>query len=118
MFVMTLAELIVVLEEENPEALLMKPRVEYDGCIVGLGYRFHDGPLAIYSVDKVLGVMMAKGMDEEEAEEHFGYNVIGGWVGEGTPIYVRDDEMLCDTSVASATHMSHVVPENCREREI
>ena len=24
----------------------------------------------------------------------------------------------CDTSVASATHMSHVVPENCRERGI
>ena len=116
MFVMTLAELIGVLEEETPKALLMEPRVEYDGCIVGLGYRFHDGPLAIYSVDKVLGVMMAEGMDEEEAQGNFSFNVIGGWVGEGTPIYVRDDEMLCDTSVASATCVSHGVPENCRER--
>jgi hypothetical protein len=57
-------------------------------------------------------------MDEEEAEEHFGYNVIGGWVGEGTPLFVRDDEMLCDTSVVGATCVSHAVPENCREQEI
>ena len=116
MCVMTLVELLGVLEEENPEALLMEPREEFDGCIVGLGYRFHDGPLAMYSVDRVLRVFMGQGMDEEEAEEHFGFNVIGGWVGEGTPIYVRDDEMLCDTSVASATCVSHAVPENCRER--
>ena len=112
---MTLAELIEVLEDENPEALFMEPRGEFDACIVGLGYRFFDGPLAIYSVDKVLGVLMADGMDEEEAEEHFGYNVIGGWVGEGTPLFVRDDEMLCDTSVVGATCVSHAVPENCRE---
>ena len=118
MFVMTLAELIGVLEEENPEALLMEPRVEYDGCIVGLGYRFHDGPLAIYSVDKVIGKFVDGGMDEEEAQEWFDVNVIGAWVGEGTPIYVWEDEMLCDTSVASATCVSHGVPENCREREI
>ena len=112
---MTLAELIEVLEDENPEALFMEPRGEFDACIVGLGYRFFDGPLAIYSVDKVLGVLMADGMDEEEAEEHFSFNVIGGWVGEGTPLFVRDDEMLCDTGVASATCVSHTVPENCRE---
>ena len=114
----TLAELIVVLEEENPEAWFMEPRKEYDACIVGLGYRFFDGPLAIYSVDKVLGVLMSDGMDEEKAQILFDRNIITSWVGKGTPIYVRDDEMLCDTSVASATHMSHAVPENCRERGI
>ena len=115
---MTLAELIVVLEDENPEALFMEPRGEFDACIVGLGYRFFDGPLAIYSVDKVLGVLMADGMNKEKAEEHFGEEVITSWAGKGTPIYVRDDEMLCDTGVASATCVSHDVPENCREREI
>ena len=114
MCVMTLVELIVVLEEENSEALLMEPRVEFDGCIVGLGYRFHDGPVAIYSIDRVLRAFVGEGMDEEEAQEHFDYNVIGGWVGEGTPIFVREDEMLCDTSVALATHTSHGVPENRR----
>jgi len=111
---MTLAELIGVLEEENPEASLMEPRGEFDGCLVGLGYRYNDGPLAMYSIDKVLRVYVARGMDEEEAQEWFDFNVIGGWVGEGTPIFVRDDEMLCDTSVAYTTPMSHGVPENCR----
>jgi len=113
---MTLAELIVVLEEENPEALLMEPREQFDACIVGLGYRFHDGPLAMYSADKVIGALMEEGMDEEEAQEWFDVNVIGAWLGDGTPVYVWDDEMLCDTSVASATCVSHVVPKNCRER--
>ena len=111
---MTLAELIGVLEEENPEASLMEPRGEFDGCLVGLGYRYNDGPLAMYSIDKVLRVYVARGMDEEEAQEWFDFNVIGGWVGEGTPIFVREDEMLCDTHVALATCVSHGVPENCR----
>ena len=111
---MTLVELIEVLEEGNPEAHLLEPREKFDACIVGLGYRFNDGPLAMYSVEKVLEVLMARGMDEEAAQESFDRNIIGGWVGNGTPIYVWDDEMLCDTHVASTTLVSHAVPEICR----
>ena len=85
---LTLLEILGLLEMENPDALLMEPREEFDACIVGLGYRFHDGPLAIYSIDKVLRVFVGDGMDEEEAQEHFDFNVIGGWVGEGTPIFM------------------------------
>ena len=112
---MTLAELLGVLEE-NPETQYMEPREQFDSCIVGLGYRFHDGPLAMYSADKVIAAFVDGGMDEEEAQEWFDFNVIGAWLGEGTPVYVWDDEMLCDTHVASTTPVSYAVPEICRER--
>ena len=93
---MTLADILECLAEYGDEALLMEPRSEYDGCIVGIGYRYSDGPLAIYSVDRVLAVLQANGMDSEEAGEWFDFNVIGGWNGPGTPIYVRESEMRRD----------------------
>ena len=74
--------------EEN-EAFLMEPREDYDDCIVGVGYRFNDGPLAVYSMPKVLKVMEDSGMEPEEAEEFFQVNTLGAWVGEGTPIFVE-----------------------------
>jgi hypothetical protein len=89
---MTLEEILEHLAENGEETLLMKPRSEYDECIIGVGARFHDGPLAIYSVERILEVLMRDG-DEEGAMEHFEYNIIGGWSGPGTPIFVYEREM-------------------------
>ena len=93
---MTLTEILEHLEEFGEEALLMEPRSDYDSCIIGVGHRFHDGPLAIYSVERILAVLQGDGMDEESAMEWFDFNIIGGWHGEGTPIYVRESEMRVD----------------------
>jgi hypothetical protein len=91
---MTLEEILEHLAENGEEALLMEPRSEYDGCIIGVGTRFHDGPLAIYGVERILEVLMRdEEMDEEGAMEHFEYNVIGGWSGPGTPIFAYEREM-------------------------
>ena len=81
--VMTLTEILEHLEEFGEEALLMEPRSDYDDCIVGVGHRFHDGPLAIYSVERILAVLQQGGMDEEGAMEWFDFNIIGGWNGTG-----------------------------------
>ena len=70
------------------EALLMEPRDQYDSCLIGVGYRFHDGPLAVYDIDRVLSVLVEE-MSEGDAQEWFEYNTLGAWVGEGTPIFVR-----------------------------
>ena len=86
---MTLAELLEHLEEYGEEALLMEPRAEYDECIVGIGYRFSDGPLVIYSVERVLAVLQGDGMDEEGAIEWFDFNIINSWVGDKTPIFIE-----------------------------
>ena len=91
---MTLVEILEYLEEYGDGALLMEPRQDYDDCIVGIGGRFHDGPLAIYSVERVLAVLMRDDeVDEEMAMEWFDFNVIGAWNGPGTPIYVNESAM-------------------------
>lgn len=43
----------------------------------------------IYSVKKCIEILMVD-MSEEDAFEHFSYNVSGGYVGEKTPIWCCD----------------------------
>jgi hypothetical protein len=90
---MTLEEILEHLGEYGEETLLMEPRSDYDECIIGVGARFHDGPLAIYSVERIMEVLMKDDMDEESAQEWFNFNIIGGWNGPGTPIYVNESMM-------------------------
>ena len=71
------------------EACLLEPRDEYDDCVIGIGYRCSAGPLAVYSIPKVLKVMQGWGMDDQEAQEFFEYNTIGCWMGDGTPIFIH-----------------------------
>ena len=59
----------------------------FDDAIIGIDY--HNLRL-IYSVSKCLNILMEEGMSEEDAHEHFGYNVAGSFVGEKTPIWCSD----------------------------
>ena len=45
----------------------------------------------IYSVSKCLEIIEANGMPEEEALEHFYFNVHGFYVGDKTPIFCFDE---------------------------
>tara|TARA_Y100000296_G_scaffold70540_1_gene85296 strand:- start:171 stop:470 length:300 start_codon:yes stop_codon:yes gene_type:complete len=91
---MTLQEILEHLKEYGEEALLMEPRSEYDECIIGIGARFDNGPLAIYSVERIIESLMRDDeVDEEGAQEWFDVNIIGGWNGPGTPIFVEESMM-------------------------
>lgn len=59
----------------------------FDEAIIGL-----DEPSLrlIYSVKKIIDILIGEGMTEEDALEHFYYNVSGGYVGELTPIWCED----------------------------
>jgi len=70
------------------DALLMEPRGQFDVAIVAVGWRFADGPVAVYDMDRVLAIL-AQDMGEDGAEEWFEYNVVGSWVGPATPIFIR-----------------------------
>ena len=75
---------------EDGETLFLEPRDKYDTCIIGVGFRFSDGPLAVYAIPRVLKVLQrTRGLTEEEAEEFFEFNIVGAWAGEGTPIFTR-----------------------------
>jgi len=72
--------------EDTAEVMSLGDR--FDGALLGFGYRFHDGPVLAYDLDKVLEIFMEDGMDEDEAQEWVDRKVLV-WVGEGTPMFVR-----------------------------
>ena len=43
----------------------------------------------IYNIDKIIDILISEGMTEEEAIEYFEFNVLGAYVGEQTPIFIR-----------------------------
>jgi hypothetical protein len=62
----------------------------YDECIVGVVRRCASPTVLCYSYKKVIKQLMKEGMTEEDAIEHFEFNQIGAWVGEGTPFFLFD----------------------------
>ena len=59
----------------------------FDEAIIGIGYQFNKA-VVVYNYDKCVEVL-AKDMSFEEAEEFFEYNVLGSYVGEKTPVFLK-----------------------------
>jgi hypothetical protein len=60
-----------------------------DGDVTRAEQRFTDYFL-IYDYDTVIQTLIRRdGMDEEGAVEFFEFNVIGAWVGDATPCFLR-----------------------------
>jgi hypothetical protein len=50
---------------------------------------FKIGPIAVYDKSIVLKNLCERdGMSEEDAEEWFYYNILGAYVGDGTPAFL------------------------------
>lgn len=41
----------------------------------------------IYSIEKCLDILVDAGMEQDEAEEYFDFNVAGAYLGDKTPIW-------------------------------
>lgn len=75
------------ISEINPEALICDG---FDDAIIGLANRINLGPVVAYSVEKIIEIMMDRdGMSYEEAYEFYSYNIVGAWLGEGTPVFIE-----------------------------
>lgn len=59
----------------------------FDDAILGVASK--DERL-IYSIKKCIDILILEGMSEEEAIEHFYYNIEGAYVGDQTPIWCDD----------------------------
>ncbi len=72
---------------DEPDTLLFADG--YDAAIIGIGT--HGGiETVVYDAAKVVAILRRRdGMSQDEAEEFFEFNVLGAWVGERTPIFVR-----------------------------
>jgi hypothetical protein len=65
-----------------------------DAAIVGLVSAFGKEPVVCYDREKVIEILMEDGMDEEEAEEFFSFNIEGAYVGEATPMFISSTQTL------------------------
>jgi hypothetical protein len=75
------------IEQINPEALLCDG---FDEAIIGMAERINLSHVVAYDVDKMLEIMIERdGMTYEEVMEYFDYNILGAWMGEYTPVYIR-----------------------------
>lgn len=59
----------------------------FDEAIIGLELNTNR---VIYSVKKCIQIL-CEDMSEDDAREHFDFNVAGGYVGEQTPIFCNDE---------------------------
>lgn len=83
-----MANLIIEeIAELNPEALVCDG---FDDAIIGIAERINFGPVLAYDVDEIIKIMMERDkMDYMEALEYFDFNIIGAYVGESGPIFIK-----------------------------
>jgi len=68
----------------------------FDDAIIGIGRQFNTD-IVVYDEEKCIKILMERdGMTDEEAEEFFEFNVVGAYVGEHTPVFVRVGSHLED----------------------
>jgi hypothetical protein len=85
---MTPAELVAELADETEEEILLADG--FEAALLGYLERFGMQSIAVYDKRKCLEILQegADGMTPEEAAEYFDFNVIGAWMGNGTPAFL------------------------------
>ena len=62
----------------------------FDEAFLGVAQRIGMEDVIAYDKDQCIAILCKRdGMDYEEALDFFNFNVIGSWVGEKTPLFVK-----------------------------
>ena len=75
------------LSEEYGELLFMS-EVEFDEAILGVAERIGMESVVAYDTDKIIEIL-SRDMPEDDALEYFEYNILGAYVGDRTPVYIK-----------------------------
>jgi len=67
-------------------ALFLEPAA-FDEAIIGVAHRSGMDPVVAYDRTRVIDIL-ARDMSREDAEEFFEFNIIGGWWGDVTPVFI------------------------------
>jgi hypothetical protein len=59
----------------------------FDDALIGFMERAGGIPVALYDTEMCIAILMDEGMTEEDALDHFYYNVVGSYVGDNTPAF-------------------------------
>ena len=68
---------------------LLEPRERFDRALVGCVERIGQPTIACYDYAKTIAILKADGMSQDEAEDHFTYNIMGSWVDDTTPCFLH-----------------------------
>ena len=64
----------------------------FNGAILYIGRRFND-EVVVYDYDKCVDILVKRdGMGTDDAIEWIEYNMVGAYLGEGTPIFVSPSD--------------------------
>jgi hypothetical protein len=75
------------IREQDDAALVFNG---FDGAVIGMGYRCGKPPVVVYDRDRIVRILVEKDlMTDEEAEEFIDHKIVGGWIGERTPIVMQ-----------------------------
>ena len=75
------------LAEDWDAELLFLSEEEFDEAIIGVSERIGGEPVVAYDTTKVVEIL-SRSMTVDEAYEYFGYNILGAYLGEKTPVFV------------------------------
>lgn len=59
-----------------------------DDAIIGFCTQGSNKARVAYDYDRIVDIFIEQGMTEDEAAEYVGFNVLGAWMGEETPVVV------------------------------
>ena len=66
---------------------------EFEDAILGVANSFGASPVIAYDYEKMIGILERQFEEEDDpwisAIEWFEFNIIGAYMGEGTPIYIE-----------------------------
>lgn len=72
--------------EHNEEAVLFDG---FDEALIGIVERCSQPALAVYDGERCIEILMDRdGMSRDAAIEFFGFNTMGTWAGEMTPVFL------------------------------
>lgn len=74
-------------EEYGDDLLFMD---DYDDCVIGVADSFGSESRVAYDLGKVIAALISREqMNKEEAWDWWAYNMVGAYVGDRTPLFVR-----------------------------
>lgn len=71
------------------DLLLLDPPEQFDHCILGVASRCGMEPTVVYDQACIVKALEDDGMENEDAVEHFDFNIHGSYVGPTTPLYLE-----------------------------
>lgn len=86
-----------MLESENPDALFIDGM---DKAIIGIARRQYQPGHPVYLRSLIIRELMYDGMEQEDAEEYFSFNIEGAYLGPHTPLIMYGND-ACATGDCS-----------------